>query len=217
MRRALSAVVAWMLLGSPAPGQQAAGPAPLRLDVRLDLAGPATLTPAAVKFAPFPSGKRCAFTYTGPTNPKTIEFMSQMGFRTTVYLSPGAPADTVRQLEDAGAEIGIGGYWGAIGDYSSLIGQNSPQEAFDAVATSVIDLRRKARGPVMCGAIGGHLNIGTFPLNRDMDDSVGYGAVFQDSNLVLLLDNKPYAVLLGRHAAKPVVLRNKNDNVIETR
>lgn len=217
MRRALAAVVAWMVLGSPAPGQQAALPPPLRFDVRLDLSAPAALTPASVKFAPFPSGKRCAFTYTGPTTPRTIEFMTRMGFRTTVYVGPGTAADTVRNLEDAGAEVGIGGYWGAMGDYASLIGQNSPQEAFDAVATSVMDLRRKARGPVMCGTIGGHLNVATFPLNRDMDELVGYGAVFQDSNLVLLLDNKPYAVLLGRHAARPVVTRNKNDNVIETR
>src|SRR5262245_52884046 len=128
MRRALAAVVAWTMVGSPAPGQQAAEPAPIRWSVRLDLGAPAALSPAPIKFAPFPSGKRCAFTYTGPTNPKTIEFMSQMGFRTTVYLGPGTAADTVRRVEEAGAEIGIGGYWGAAGDYSSLIGQNSPQE-----------------------------------------------------------------------------------------
>jgi hypothetical protein len=188
---------------------------PIRLDVRLEMTG--ALDPASIKFAPFPSGRRCAFTYTGPTNPATVDFMSKLGFRTTVYLGPGAPAEAVRALEDAGAEIGIGSYWGARGDYASLIGQNSAQEAFDAVATSVLDLRRKARGPVVCGAIGGHLDIATFPLNRDMDSAVGYGAAFQDANLVLLLDNKPYAVLLGRRNPKAIVTRAKHDNVIETR
>ncbi len=211
MGRALGAIVSLLLLGQ----QPVEGPRPLRLVVSLE--GAAALTPASVKFAPFPSGKRCAFTYTGPVNPRTIGFMSKLGFRTTVYLSPGTAADTVRALEDAGADIGIGSYWGAQGDYASLIGQNSAQEAFDAVATSVMDLRRKAKGPVLCGAIGGHLDISTFPLNRDMDQAVGYGAVFQDSNLVLLLDNKPYAILLGRGAAKAVVTRPKHDNVIDTR
>lgn len=207
MRQALAALFGVLVLGAAPQGEQT-----LRLTVRLD--GPA---PASVKIAPFPSGKRCAFTYTGPTNPRTIAFMTQMGFRATVYLSPGAAPDAVRALEDAGADIGIGGYWGAQGDYASLIGQNSAQEAFDAVATSVLDLRRKAKGPVLCGAIGGHIDIAKFPLNRDMDHADGYGAVFQDSNLVLLLDNKPYAVLLGRNQAKPIVTRPKHDNVIETR
>jgi hypothetical protein len=211
MGRALGALIGFMLL-APQPAE---GPQPLRLVVRLE--GAPALAPASIKFAPFPSGKRCAFTYTGPVNPRTIGFMTRLGFRTTVYLSPGTAADTVRALEDAGADIGIGSYWGAQGDYASLIGQNSAQEAFDAVATSVMDLRRKAKGPILCGAVGGHLDISTFPLNRDMDQLVGYGAVFQDSNLALLLDNKPYAVLLGRGGAKPVVTRPKHDNVIDTR
>ncbi len=212
MGRAFAAI-GLLLLGPRLPVAQ--GERPLRLDVRLEMTG--AIDPAAVRFAPFPSGKRCAFTYTGPTNPATIAFMSGLGFRTTVYLSPGAPADRVRALEEAGAEIGVGSYWGARGDYASLIGQNSAQEAFDAVATSVLDLRRKARGPVACGSIGGHYDIATFPLNRDMDRADGYGAAFQDSNLLLLLDNKPYAVYLGRNNPKPLVTRAKNDNVIETR
>jgi hypothetical protein len=201
---------------APARAQDDPDGRPLRLDVALDLGG-GTLDPASVKFAVFPSGKRCAFTYTGPTNPRTIGFMSKLGFRTTVYVGPGTPAERVRALEEAGAEVGIGGYWGAQGDYHSLIGQNSVQEAFDAVVTSVLDLRRKARGPVACGAIGGHIDIARFPLNRDMDSPDGYGAVFQDSNLLLLLDNKPYAVYLGRRQPKALVTRDKNDNVVETR
>ncbi len=217
MRLARLAVLGGLLLASARAGAQADPGAerPLRLDVRLDPA--LTLDPAAVKFAPFPGGRRCAFTYTGPTSPRTVAFMSGLGFRTTVYLSPGASADAVRALEEAGAEIGVGSYWGARGDYASLIGQNSAQEAFDAVATSVLDLRRKARGRVVCGSIGGHYDIASFPLNRDMDHADGYGAAFQDSNLLLLLDNKPYAVYLGRRNPKPLVIRGKHDNVIETR
>src|SRR5262245_36810822 len=60
MGRALGAVVGFMLLATSGSGQQTAEPRPLRLNVRLE--GAPALNPASIKFAPFPSGRRCAFT-----------------------------------------------------------------------------------------------------------------------------------------------------------
>ena len=188
----------------------------IRIKVRLALTAAAELSPKALKFAVFPSGRRCAFTYTGPRDPRTIGFLTKLGFRTTVYVGPDTGRDYIKALEDEGAEVGIGGYPGAVGGYASLIEGNAVQGAFDAVARSVRTLRAKCGGPLACGTVDGHIGMDSFPINRDMDSAVGYGAVFGDSNLMLLLDNKPYAIYTAHDRDAKMLLRDKNDNVVPT-
>ncbi len=188
---------------------------PVLLNVRVELNAGGKLSASEIKYSQFPSGKRCAFTYTGAKKPSTIAALSKLGFRTTVYCSPGAQEAAIRSMEEAGAEIGVAGYWGAKGDYGSTIGQNTAQEAFDAVITSRMDLKRSAKKPVVCGTLEGHFGP-SFTVTRDPDNA--YGAVFQDANFLSLQNSSHnvYYIYAGRCQAAPNWTRAKSDNTIRS-
>jgi len=205
-----AAVSAGLAEGKPAR------PATVEMKVRLELKSPAELKVSDVTCAVFPGAKRCAFTYFGPRSPRTVGVLSKLGFRTTTYVSPAWPAERLKALEDAGADIGIS-IWGAKGTYSSHIGANTIQEAFDAVVTSRLVLRRKCRGPLACGSIGGHYSTHRFPIDRDPDRGSGFGYAYHDSNYLLLSDNKAYMVYLGRQRDKLLGHRENYDNRMDSR
>ena len=172
-----------------------------------------------IKHSLFPGGRRCAFMYTGPTRAETIARLTGIGLRTTVYVHPAASAKRVEALEKAGAEVGVTGYWGASGTYSSLIGANSTQEAFDVVATSRLAIRKLVSAPVLpSGTCGGHIPVFSFPVQRNMDSGGGYGAVFQDSNFLSLGfgSQQCLSILLGIEGAEQVVVRSLNRNTIKS-
>ncbi|KKL62580.1 hypothetical protein LCGC14_2183780, partial [marine sediment metagenome] len=127
------------------------------------------------------------------------------------------PDPVVRQdLEEAGADVGVS-IWGGKGTYSSHIGANSIQEAFDAVTTSRIVLRRKADGPLAAGSIGGHYSTERFPVDRDPDRGAGFGYAYHDSDYLILTDNKPYMIYLGRQREELLAHRPNFDNRINSR
>jgi len=197
-----------------APGDTLGTPAPIEVKVRVKLSTPSTLTPRDIRFAVFPSGKRCCFTYNGCRSPKTIELLSKLGFRTTVYCQPGTPAEQLKALEDAWADVGIE-VWGAKGNYASNLGGNTIQEAFDACATSRMTLRKSCRGPLGATRIDGHYEAQGYLVNRDPDKGDGFGYAYHDSNYLIFSDNKPYPVLLGREGEKLLVLRENFDNTMQ--
>jgi concanavalin A-like lectin/glucanase superfamily protein len=184
----------------------------------LNLKRSKTLRSRDVGYSFFPDGRHCAFTYTGPRRPATIAELTKMGLRTTVYLSPTASAKTVKAYEDAGAEVGVTGYWGARGNYSSLIGVNSVQEAFDAIATSRLAIRKLVSTPTLpSGSCGGHISTFSFPVDRNTNHSAGYGAVFLDSNFLSLSFSSQgcLSILLGLEGPERVVLRRVNRNTMK--
>jgi len=225
IRRAGAWAAVLLATGAPAAGQTAPKVDPdslidLKLKLALNLSRPKLLRERDLEYSYFPGGKRCAFTYTGPRRTETIAALSRIGFRTTVYVAPGTSADRVKALEKAGAEVGVSGYWGARGGYASLIAGNSVQEAFDAVATSRLAVRKLVAGPVLpSGACGGHIPTHSFPIERNMDSGGGYGAVFQDSNFLSLSfgSQRCLSVLLGLEGAKQVTLRRINRNTMRSR
>jgi hypothetical protein len=164
----------------------------------------------------FPPGKRCAFTYTGASSPATIAPLSKLGFRTTVYVSPADAGERLKDLEQAGADLGIN-IWGGKGTYASHIGANTIQEAFDAVITSRLVLRGKCAGPLAASAIAGHYGTMDFPVNRSPENGSGFGYAYHDGNYLILSDNKPYMVYLGREGDGVLVNRENFDNRIESR
>jgi len=195
--------------------------AALEVQVRVQLSSKSALTTRDLKFAVFPSGKRCCFTYNGCRNPKTIELLSKLGFRTTVYCHPGTPPEQLKALEDAGelaqpagADIGIE-VWGAKGNYASNLGGNTIQEAFDACATSRIVLRKSCRGPLGAARIEGHYGAQGYLVSRHPDKGDGFGYAYHDSNYLIFSDNKPYPVLLCREGEKQLVLRENFDNTMQ--
>ena len=200
-------------------GQAPALPRCTTLALHLELEAAAALKPEQVKHSLFPGGKRCAFTYKGARQPGTITAFTEMGFRTTIHASPRSGAAGLRALEKAGAEIAVGGYWGAKGTYSSMIGANTVQEAYDAITTSRLALRKKCSGPLACSAVGGHINIATFPFNRNVESGGGFGAAIVDSNFLQSNESGqggPYAIFLGRHRTHPdwrVTARRRFSNV----
>ncbi len=202
-------------LGACAAGAPAR-PAMVDVKLHLQLSEKADLKAADVTCAAFPGGKRCAFTFFGCRSPKTIEVLSKLGFRTTVYCSPSAGPGTLRALEAAGADIGIG-IWGGKGTYASHIGANTIQGAFDAVVTSRMVLRRSCRGPLACGSIGGHYGTMSFPVNRSPENRSGFGYAYHDANYLLLSDNKPYMVYLRRQGGEVLMNRANYDNRIDSR
>ena len=172
-----------------------------------------------VGYSFFPGGRRCAFMYTGPRKTETIARLTEIGLRTTCYVSPRTSAKRVAALEKAGAEIGVTGYWGAKGTYSSLIGGNSAQEAFDAVASSRLAVRKLVgKSALPSGACGGHISTFHFPIGRNMDSGGGYGAVFQDSNFLSLGfgSQQCLSVLLGLEGAQQVVVRSLSRNTVRS-
>jgi len=189
--------------------------------VHLELNAAKGLTRDQISYSTFPGGKRCAFTYKGARRPATIAAFNEMGFRTTVHLSPGSRADSVRALETAGAEIAVGGYWGAKGTYSSMIGANTVQEAYNAIATSRLALRQKCRGPLACSAVGGHFSIQFFPFNRNIESGGGYGAAIHDANFLQSNESgqgTPYGIYLGRHRVHRdvrIVIRRRFSNIFK--
>ena len=198
-------------------------PPRIPLVLRLELAAAKPLALKNVAYSVFPGGKRCTFTYKGARRPTTIQAFTEIGFRTTVHASPGTDAKYLRALEAAGAEIAVGGYWGARGNYGSMIGANTIQEAYDAVATSRLALTKKCAGPVGCGSVGGHFNIERFPFGRNIEGGGGFGAVFHDANYLLTNEvgqSTPYAILLGRYRSHPsvrVVVRTRFDNTMRAK
>jgi len=199
---------AWTLAGEGPP-------APIEVKVRVRLAARADLRPGDIRFALFPSGKRCCFTYNGCRNPRTIEVLSKLGFRTTVYCDPSTPADQLRALEAAGADIGIE-VWGGQGNYHSNLGGNTVQEAFDACATSRIVLRTVCRGPLGATRIEGHYGAQNYLVSRHPDNSSGFGYAYHDCNYLIFSDNKPYPILLGRLGERLMVLRENFDNTMQS-
>ncbi|HET6428773.1 MAG TPA: LamG-like jellyroll fold domain-containing protein [Phycisphaerae bacterium] len=191
----------------------------LKLKVVLNLSRSTTLRERDLKYSFFPGGRRCAFNYTGPSQTRNIAELTKIGLRTTVYVSPGTSAERVKALQQAGAEVGVTGYWGASGTYSSLIGANSVQEAFDAVATSRLVIRKLVGAPVLpSGTCGGHIPTHSFPIERNMDSYGGYGAVFQDSNfLSLAFDSQQcLSVMLGLAGPQQVAVRSVNRNTMQS-
>jgi len=214
--------LAWLCGASTAPAADKVGPESLfdhKFKLVLNLGRIRTLRSRDVKYSFFPGGRHCAFTYTGPKKPATIARLTAMGLKTTVYVPPNVSAKAVKAFEDAGAEVGVSGYWGAIGGYASLIAGNSVQEAFDAIATSRLAVRGVVRRPVLpCGTCGGHCSTFSFPLNRNMDYSGGYGAVFQDSNFLSLgfASQGCLSILLGRAGNDKVAVRSINRNTMRS-
>ncbi len=230
MRSALALIGAAcsVILGPAATYAQDKPPAPIpprtfALTVRLQLPAGKALALADVKYSTFPGGKRCAFTYKGAAKAATIQAFTDMGFRTTVHVSPGTSPERLAALENAGAEIAVGSYWGAKGTYSSMIGANTVQEALDAIATSRLAVKKNCRGPVACGSFGGHFDPETFPFNRNVERGAGYGAALSDSNLLQCNEigqSTPYAIMLGRYRAHPtlrVTMRERFSNIIRAR
>ncbi len=214
--RTLPCWTAVLAAASIAAGQtRPAAPATVDVSVHLKLAEEAPLKASDVKMAAFPAGKRCAFTFFGCRSPKTIEVLTKLGFRTTVYCGPGASAASLKALEAAGADIGIN-VWGAKGTYSSHIGANTIQGAFDSVITSRLVLRGKCTGPLAAGAIGGHYGTTSWPIYRSPENRAGFGYAYHDGNYLILSDNKPYMVYLGRRDA-PLMNRANFDNRIDSR
>jgi len=209
------AVTVWMAMGVLGAEAPPAAVGRLSVKVRLQLASKAELKVSDIKLAPFPGGRRCAFTFCGCKEPRTLAALTKLGFRTSVYCDPGASAESLRALEAAGADIGIS-IWGGKGTYASHIGGNTIQEAFDAVATSRRVLRAKCAGPLACGAIGGHYSPEHFPIDRSPENRSGFGYAHHDANYLLLSDNKPYMVYLGRQRSRPLALRENFDNRIES-
>jgi len=208
--------------GGAARGASKVDPASLidfKLKVTLNLARSKTLRARDVKYSFFPAGRRCAFTYTGPRKTQNIARLSKIGFRTTCYVSPATGAERVKALQAAGAEVGVTGYWGAKGGYSSLIEGNSVQEAFDAVVTSRLAVRKLAGGPVLrSGTCGGHISTYSFPVERNMDSHGGYGAVFQDANFLSLAfgSQQCLSILLGLEGPQQVAIRRLNRNTMRS-
>ncbi|KKM17178.1 hypothetical protein LCGC14_1678380, partial [marine sediment metagenome] len=191
-----------------------------KFKVVLNLTRSKQLRARDVKYSFFPDGRRCAFVYTGPQKTQTISDLSKIGLRTTCYVAPTASADRVKALEKAGAEVGVTGYWGAKGGYASLIEGNSAQEAFDAVATSRLAVRKLVVGRVVpSGSCGGHISPFSFPVDRNMDAQSGYGAVFQDSNFLALGfgSQQCISVFLGLEGAQQVTVRSLNRNTMRSR
>lgn len=210
-RAVLCGMVLWVGCSTALGAKKPAKTPQVEATVRLSVSGGGDLKASDVQYAVFPSGKRCAFTYFGARSPKTIGALTKLGFRTTVYVSPGQSAESLRALETAGADIGIN-VWGAKGTYASHIGANTIQEAFDAVASSRIVLRKKCSGPLACGAVGGHYSPQRFPIDRDPDRGSGFAYAYHDSNYLLLSDNKVYMVYLGRLRDKLLAHRDNYDN-----
>lgn len=213
-------VAAGLILAARAPARAArkkpADPPAVDVTVRVKLAGPANLKAADVKVAVFPGGRRCAFTFFGCRNPKTIEVLTKLGFRTTVYTGPSASPAYLKAIEAAGADIGIH-VWGARGGYSSHIQGNTVQQAFDSIATSRLVMRKSCTGPLATGAIGGHYGLQSFAIGRNPDKGSGSGFAYHDCNYLLLSDNKPYIVYLGRQHPPFMTTRANFDNRIDSR
>ncbi len=223
--RALAPLLVWVLTFSldahaAAPELEHAPGELIHLKLRMDLVSKAGLALQEVKLATFPGGKRCAFTYAGPTQPRTIAFFTKLGFRTTIYVGDQNPAaDLIRSLEDAGAEIGTGRgrYWGAKPTISQPIGHNTFQEAYDVVTTSRLELQRLCKRPVICAEIGGRGGlegvIGFLLERSNVDNGKGFGGVFQDSNYLLQRSiYKPHVIYLGRGRKEPLITREKNSD-----
>ena len=191
-------------------------PPMVKLTLRLEAAGKPDMKVEDLKYHVFPSGKRCAFTFFGARTPATIEVLTKLGFGTTVYLGPQTSPEALKALEKAGADIGID-VWGAKGTYSSHIGANTIQEAFDAVATSRMVMRKSCVGPLACGAIGGHYSTRAFPVSRDPDNGSGFGYAYHDANYLMLSDNKEYMVYLGRQRGEVLGNRENFDNRMDSR
>ncbi len=182
-------------------GGQPAEDQPILVKLHLELASKAALEASDIKFAAFPGGAHCALTYAGPQDPRTIAFLSKLGFRTTLYVNPAMEQDSIRALEDAGAEIAASP-WGCKGTYSCFIGRNSTQESFDALATSRLALRKVCKTPVLSCHVGGHFSHNDhFAVSRNPEGA--YGAAALDSNyLVLFYELAPYFVYLRREGDK---------------
>jgi len=208
---------------SPAAGKPKIDPSSLhdlKLKVTLSLSRSKSLRSRDVAYSYFPGGKRCAFQYTGPGRPETIAALTKLGLKTTIYVSPTADAASVKALEEAGAEVGVSGYWGAHGGYASLIAGNSAQGAFDAIATSRLAVRNMVRGAVLpSGGCGGHCSTYHFVMDRNMDASSGYGAVFLDSNFlnVGFSSQQCLSIFLGLEGPERVVVRKLNRNTMRSK
>ncbi len=195
-------------------GPKQPGAHPVPLTVRLRLGGKSVLAAKDIAFSTFPGGRRCAYTYTGVRNPRTIQYLQKLGFRTTLYVGAKTPAERVKALEDAGAEIGM----------AQGIGYGSPHRAvqvnYDIAAADRLALKKKCIGPVICSTV----NIGNYPSSRALyyfaaarspDYARGYGAVYHDSNFRFLYHPSPvvkYLLYLGRGPGEPRTMVAKHDS-----
>jgi len=211
--RCACGLVGFFLLGASVIAAEDPQPPLIKLTLRLQLQPGVDLSAERVKYGVFPEGKRCAFTYFGVGAARTVEVLSKLGFRTTIYCRPDTSPQRLKALEAAGGDIGIS-IWGGKGTYSSHIGANTIQEAFDAVVTSRLVLAKSCAGPLACGAIGGHYGTKSFPIDRDPDNRSGFGYAYHDANYLLLSDNKPYMVYLGRQGKQLLANRANFDNRI---
>lgn len=195
-------------------------PEPLVLKARIELKGSASLKATDVKFAPFPEGRRCAFTYNGPKDLKTISHMTKLGFRTDVTVKPSTNTETLaRRIYATNAKaVGVSP-WNTKGGYSSAIQGNTIQETFDALMTSRLQIRKKTQLPVAFCHTGGHFSEGTFPRNRNFDAGIGYSAAYQDAHFLHLArgSSNPYMVCLGYGGKKEISLRSRNNNTMDTK
>lgn len=187
----------------------------LKVDLSID--GGAKLDAKSIKYSAFPGGKRCSFVYLGPKRTRTIKYMTEIGFKTTVYLSPKASAKSVKAYEDAGAEVAVSP-WGCKGGYSSNIQGNTLQGTFDALTTSRLVLQKKANKPLLVGRCGGHISVPSFQCNRNFDSGVGYGAAYMDSHYLMAFD-PTYGICayLGYGRKPEAATRGLNNNTMNTR
>ena len=193
---------------------------PLVLKARIEFAASATLTAADVKSAFFPEGRRCAFAYTGPRSNRTIEFMTRMGFRTGVGSGPPGDRKALAARIKATAAKAVGaGTWHTKGGYSSVIQGNTMQETFDAIITSRLHIQKKTDLPVVFCGTGGHIGPSHFPLNRDFDRSVSYGAVYEDAHFLHIATGgpEPYMIYLGFGGERSLTLRGRYNNTMDSR
>jgi len=195
-------------------GPKQPGAHPVPLTVRLRLGGKSVLAAKDIAFSTFPGGRRCAYTYTGVRNPRTIQYLQKLGFRTTLYVGAKTPAERVKALEDAGAEIGM----------AQGFGYGSPHRAvqvnYDIAAADRLALKKKCIGPVICSTV----NIGNYPSSRALyyfaaarspDYARGYGAAYHDSNFRFLYHPSPvvkYLLYLGRGPGEPRTMVAKHDS-----
>ncbi len=173
----------------------------LTFTVEFEMAEPAEFKARDMRFSDLPLGAPCAFMYTGPTKPATHKFFHDMGFKATMFVGADTKAETLKALEAAGVDIALGSYKGGKVTYSSFIGGNTVQEAFDVVAAARMELQKKVEGPVHVASISGHIRANSWILHREPYalKSIGYGAVMSDANVRMNYMTIPSSlgVLLG--------------------
>jgi len=178
--------------------------------LRLKLSAPAKLSAADVRFALLPGGKHCAVTYEGVRSAKGIARYTKLGFRTSVSVGPEYSAERLKALEDAGADLIMGGRVG----YTGWMGGFTPQQAYDYAAMRRLNVLKKCRSPMGVGSLFNMKCQFSHPYYRKLPLKIG-------GNGYALLDSNWYgnniwaaghAILLGRDRPVKQIVREKRRN-----